>query len=667
MGASLRVGVILAVLSAIPSALGFGFGSRPALQSRRGLWGLRSTTTDYSQVTELTLLKETVLALLSEDKASWAEEPLLYNLGTLLLQTEEQTPESQSEALGYFEMAARLNPNRDASWFNIAMLREAKSDVEGSLDAYAKAIAVTQDAKTAIACFNNKVGLLLAQDRIDDAARVADISVNAYPDDPMTWTSMGVVLRVNGNDAIAVTCFENALLRGTDDKCTVALNNLGMLYAKVGRSAEAASMFNRALEVNPADLATLKALATLYADTGAPSEAAACLRRAIALDPHDNQLLFQLTVVENTWPLTDPTSSSERSPFTPVGSAPPVEAVSAAAAAEAAAATTSTSTSVGAPSAAAIPREYVADLFDFYAQSGYDAHMRETLQYKGPELLWDVFASPSVEPRGRSTLADYRTIELGVGSGLCGSFFRTKGLGGDIVGCDLSPAMIQSAMRAEVMLNHAHELVYRSVAVSDAADFLDAHARVDADLILAADVLCYLGDLRALFKKARFALKTNGIFLFSVEELLSPLPAAAAAAAAAAASVSASAAGGSEGGAGSEAGAAAASSTAVPVPASASAATAAAAAKPQPPHSQQAQAQLQAQQAAQAPPFSLHSHGRFAHSQRYIFELAARVGFDVVELKRTQALRVDGDVPVPALVVALRASDLSGSGAGGEE
>jgi hypothetical protein len=55
------------------------------------------------------------------------------------------------------------------------------------------------------------VGLLLAQNRIDDAARVADIAVNAYPDDPMTWTSMGVVLRVNGNENRSCT----ALARDT--------------------------------------------------------------------------------------------------------------------------------------------------------------------------------------------------------------------------------------------------------------------------------------------------------------------------------------------------------------------------------------------------------------------------------------------------------------------
>ena len=154
-------------------------------------------------------LKNRVMEILKSDQDPDEEsEPLLYNLGTLLLQQEQdQEQVRESEALVYFELAAKLNPNRDASWFNIAMIREAKADVQGSLSAYARAIEVTRDAKTATACFNNKVGLLLAENRLDEAARIADEAVNAYPDDPSTWTSLGVVLRVNGNDDLALTSF----------------------------------------------------------------------------------------------------------------------------------------------------------------------------------------------------------------------------------------------------------------------------------------------------------------------------------------------------------------------------------------------------------------------------------------------------------------------------
>jgi predicted TPR repeat methyltransferase len=91
-----------------------------------------------------------------------------------------------------------------------------------------------------------------------------------------------------------------------------------------------------------------------------------------------------------------------------------------------------------------------------------------------------------------------------------------------MVGCDLSPIMIQQASRSEFVSDGAHELVYRSVVVSDAVDFVSACGRSESDLVLAADVVCYMGDLRALLQKVRFALKIGGTLLFSVEELEGP-------------------------------------------------------------------------------------------------------------------------------------------------
>ena len=479
---------------------------------RRGKASLKAVAQQEQPESLLPALKQRVAEEMQNGGSP--DEPMLYNLGTLLLQqVVDQSPEEaaalQAEALAYFEMAAALNPNRDASQFNIAMLREASGDADGALDAYKEAIRVTNDEQTAIACYNNKVGLLLARERLDEAAQVADAAVNAYPQDPSTWTSLGVVLRINGNSDWASTCFENALARGPDEKNLVALNNLGALLAKAGRRHEAVSMLNRALKVKPDDLSSLKAIAPILVEVGSSAEAADCLRRAIALDPFDNSLSFQLSVVENTWPLATGGKSNQPPPGVPLvagsGGGGPL------ASSEAAPLT--------------VPREFVADLFDYYAQSGYDRHMVETLGYKVPELMWSTFlARCKEEPRllSKGALAAFKTIEVGVGSGLCGAFFRSRGLGGDIVGCDLSPIMIQQASRSEFVSDGAHELVYRSVVVSDAVEFVSACGRSETDLVLAADVVCYMGDLRALLQKVRFALKIGGTLLFSVEELEGP-------------------------------------------------------------------------------------------------------------------------------------------------
>jgi predicted TPR repeat methyltransferase len=149
--------------------------------------------------------------------------------------------------------------------------------------------------------------------------------------------------------------------------------------------------------------------------------------------------------------------------------------------------------------------------------------------------------------------------------------------------------------------------------------------RADADLVLAADVLCYMGDLKSLFKRARKALKGGGLFVFSVEELVG-------AGAGAGAGMEEQAAGG---GAGAEDDASGSSAETSAVADSSTQSSAEAPPSP-------------------LPPFALQASGRFKHSPDYLGLLADTVGLEVVEMKRCAA-RVDGELAVPSLVVVMRA------------
>lgn len=410
-----------------------------------------------------------------QDRSQQQEESVLFNFGTLLLQKDAYV-----EALAAFEEAVAINSKRAASWFSIALIRESQGDVEGALHAYERALETAtpeEDATISVAASNNLIGLLVQENRLEAAGWAADRAVNKRPDDPHAWTNMGVILVRNENLDWAEVCFENAILRGAagaDSQLVVALNNLGAMYARRGEFERAISMYERCVAADAADLDSLKALAGALADSGDRLQASSRLRQALALDPADTQLQFQLAALDG-----------------------PGEGCS--------------------KSGTAIPREYVSSLFDYYAERGYDEHMLTTLKYKGPQLLWGSFLRAGPAPR---PLQDLRTVELGVGSGLCGSYFRTQGLGSDLVGCDLSPVMVQTASRLEGVLLHGRELIYSSVVVADCVEFLEAHKGGDRDLVLAADVLCYMGDLECLFRAALSALGPRGRFLFTTEELV---------------------------------------------------------------------------------------------------------------------------------------------------
>lgn len=148
----------------------------------------------------------------------------------------------------------------------------------------------------------------------------------------------------------------------------------------------------------------------------------------------------------------------------------------------------------------ASPSGYVAALFDQYAPR-FDQHLVDVLHYRTPALLAQLLQ------RHISAAGDLEVLDLGCGTGLCGPLLRPYAR--RLEGVDLSTAMLERARGLDV---------YDALAQADIAAFLRDGER-QWDLLAAADVLVYLGDLQALFAAARAALREGGLFVFSVEAL----------------------------------------------------------------------------------------------------------------------------------------------------
>jgi predicted TPR repeat methyltransferase len=142
---------------------------------------------------------------------------------------------------------------------------------------------------------------------------------------------------------------------------------------------------------------------------------------------------------------------------------------------------------------------YVRHLFDQFS-ADYDARMIGQLAYAAPQILLDL--AGMVMP-GRQRLA---VLDLGCGTGLAGAVF--KPLAARLEGVDLSPAMIEKARGRNI---------YDHLKVADLEMALSAPG-IQYDLILAADTLVYLGDLKVVFEAARARLRCDGHFLFTVEK-----------------------------------------------------------------------------------------------------------------------------------------------------
>lgn len=156
-----------------------------------------------------------------------------------------------------------------------------------------------------------------------------------------------------------------------------------------------------------------------------------------------------------------------------------------------------------APQEGAMSPAFVRALFDQYAPR-FEEALRARLNYRGPEILAEALDA-ACRRIGRA-LHFACALDLGCGTGLAAPFLAE--VADRLEGVDLSPAM----------LAQADELgLYDALHEGEMGAVLEQVAPGLCDLILAADALCYVADLSALFAAAAAALAADGLFAFTLE------------------------------------------------------------------------------------------------------------------------------------------------------
>lgn len=146
---------------------------------------------------------------------------------------------------------------------------------------------------------------------------------------------------------------------------------------------------------------------------------------------------------------------------------------------------------------------YVPDLFDTYAQT-FDEHLTGALQYRIPAIIRD-WLNGSSTPRPLGV-----ALDLGCGTGLVAA--ALDGMVSAIDGIDISIQMTRKA---------AERGIYRTLKTGDLVNVLTGSPELAGpyDLVIAADVFVYVGQLDPVFVAIAERLESGGTFMFSVEDL----------------------------------------------------------------------------------------------------------------------------------------------------
>jgi predicted TPR repeat methyltransferase len=266
-----------------------------------------------------------------------------------------------------------------------------------------------------------------------------------------------------------------------------ALKGLEASLRRLKRNGEAAKI---AVRRRAAEADVLRRVAEYAADEGLTAVAAQCYARVIRIDPADRYAVWGLAqALRRRGRLKEALRWYRRYQKLDPGEPESAHMVAALAKARV-------------PGRAA--DAYVKSVFDGFAEE-FDQRLVQDLHYQAPQLLFENVVRVVGTPH--RTLA---VLDLGCGTGLAGLRFRK--IARRLEGIDLSPEMVRYARKRRV---------YDRLEVGEMTAAL-AKQTAQYDLIVAADVFCYVGDLEPVIGAAARALRSSGHLAFTVERRLKP-------------------------------------------------------------------------------------------------------------------------------------------------
>lgn len=418
-----------------------------------------------------------------------------------------------AQAITYFEKALLLDDSYAVTWNNLANVYFMKGDLKKAQDLYGKAISLQPDYDDAL------VNLALCANKQHDIATAKQLLKKAYEINKHNRQA-GLLL---GNFAFGEADYQQAInyyesVAQDDVLSPDAINNLAACYMKLDKVTEAEQLLYSLIDIFPDNCIAISNLANLLFLQDKFDEAIQQYNSLLTAVDFQYTANFNLGVIymrQRKWEqalahfeqvlqmnkddinahvnyatvqlrLNDKEDAIKHYQYALLLE-PENEVASYRLAAL---------SNLQIPKEA--PSEYVKQLFDDYA-AYFDIDLMEKLNYRLPDTLYKA-VYPYLPDERSATI-----IDLGCGTGLSARLLTKHAI--KIIGIDLSPKMLSYADKK----GYYHQLICDNL--------INGLQRCDesADLIIAADVFVYLGDLQETFFAVQDRLKQEGKFIFTVE------------------------------------------------------------------------------------------------------------------------------------------------------
>jgi len=398
----------------------------------------------------------------------------LNNLGNILYQQDNYQDASQ-----HYQAAIRLKPDYVDAHYNLGLCYVRLNDQPAAQQSFEKTIHYQPDHDQA----HNQLGQIYQQQqKYTEARQHYQKCLTIYPEQTQVLHNLATNYLSEGNKQDAIECFVKTIT--LDPKHREAHFNLGALFICQHKLDLALKHYLQLLSISP-EVDVYYNIAVIYMYQDHHQDAINYFKHALKLDRTHFPSLVNLA---STYLKINKYKKAQQYYEEALALSPDHADIKYVLAAI-----------KGDQTPTIAPKNYLKNLFDEYAYY-FDKHLTEYLHYQVPELIYQAVMQQVASDATFSTVLD-----LGCGSGLAAEKFKDHAE--TLIGIDISDKMLEVAKQKNIY-SELHNL--------DIEHALQRYT--ENELIIAADVFVYLGDLATVLELAKAALIPHGLFAFTVEK-----------------------------------------------------------------------------------------------------------------------------------------------------